>query len=152
MKRLIYFLCLVFGALACKEVYELPPQAMLQASFINSKTKNAVSTSVTVWGVNQEFLWVKDSVLQKILLPLSSNDTTDFLVIFDDVVDTLTFFHQPVKKYDSMETGFYYEHKLDSIYYSNNRIDSIVIKDSLVTKKWNENIVLYLHPLSAGNN
>jgi len=125
---------------------------MLQASFINSKTKNAVSTSVTVWGVNQEFLWVKDSVLQKILLPLSSNDTTDFLVIFDDVVDTLTFFHQPVKKYDSMETGIYYEHKLDSIYYSNNRIDSIVIKDSLVTKKWNENIILYLHPVSAGNN
>jgi len=152
MKRLIYILLLVFAGWSCKEVYELPPQAMLQASFINSGTKTAMSTSVTVWGVDQEFLWVKDSVLQKILLPLSSKDTTDFLVIFDDVVDTLTFFHQPVKKYDSMETGFYYEHKLDSIYYSNNRIDSIVIKDSLVTKKWNENIVLYLHPLSAGNN
>jgi hypothetical protein len=152
MKRFLYLALLVLSIGACKEVYELPPQAMLQASFVNSSTNAVISSSVTVWGVNQEYLWVKDSVLQKILLPLSPSDTTNFLIILDDVVDTLTFFHQPLKRYDSMETGFYYEHKLDSIYYSNNRIDSVVIKDSLVTKKWNENIVLYLHPLSAGNN
>jgi hypothetical protein len=152
MKRFLYLALLVLSIGACKEVYELPPQAMLQASFVNSSTNAVISSSVTVWGVNQEYLWVKDSVLQKILLPLSPNDTTNFLIILDDVVDTLTFFHQPLKRYDSMETGFYYEHKLDSIYFSNNRIDSVVIKDSLVTKKWNENIVLYLHPLSAGNN
>lgn len=152
MKRLFYLFFLVFAGIACKEIYELPPQAMLQASFINSKTKNTIAPNVTVWGINREFLWVKDSVLEKILLPLSSNDTTNFLVAFDQVVDTLTFFHQSIKKYDSMETGLYYEFKLDSIYFSRHRIDSIDIKDSAVTKKWNENIVLYLHPLSDSNN
>jgi hypothetical protein len=41
---------------------------------------------------------------------------------------------------------------LKSINYTNNRIDSISITDSLVTKKWNENIKLYLSPLATGNN
>jgi hypothetical protein len=152
MKRLIYLILILFTAFACKEVYESPPQAFVQAVLLNSSTKAAVSQKVTVWGIGQEYLWVKDSLVQKILLPLSSNDTTSFLISFDSKIDTITFIHQNIQKFDSMESGFYFEYKLQAIDYSNNRIDSVVITDSLVTKKWNENIKLYLTPSTTGGN
>ena len=51
-----------------------------------------------------------------------------------------------------METGFYYEYKLDTIEFTHNRLDSIKIIDSLVTIKWNENIKLYIRPLPPVGN
>jgi hypothetical protein len=152
MKRLIYLILILFAGSACKEVYDNPPQAFVQAALLNSLTKAPVSQKVTVWGIGQEYLWVKDSLLQKILLPLSSNDTTSFLISFDSKIDTVTFIHQTMQKFDSMESGFYFEFKLQAIDYTNNRIDSVVITDSLVTKKWNENIKLYLTPTATGGN
>jgi hypothetical protein len=136
---------------ACKEVYEIPPQALVQASFLNSSTKTAMSQKVTVRGLGQEYLWVKDTLLQKILLPLSSNDTTSFQISFGSKIDTIRFIHQTNQKFDNMESGFYFEYKLQSIDFTNNQIDSIQITDSLVTKKWNENIKLYLTPSTGGN-
>ena len=47
---------------------------------------------------------------------------------------------------------FYYEYKLRNIDFSQNRIDSILITDSLVTKTWHENIKLYIRPLPSGSN
>ena len=137
MKRFIYLTFVLILVNACKEVYEIPPQAFVKAYFLNSSTKAAISQKVTAWGSGQEYLWVKDSLLQKILLPLSSNDTTSFVISFDSKIDTITFIHQTMQKFDSMESGFYFEYKLQSIDYTNNQIDSILISESLVTKKWN---------------
>jgi len=152
MKRFLYLIVVLIALAACKEVFDVPPQALIQATFLNSETKNAISPKTTIYGIGLEYLWVKDSVLQKILLPLSSNDTTSYVIAFDSKIDTVTFIHDTYQKYASMESGFYFEYKLKSIDYTNNRIDSILITDSLVTKKWNENIKLYLSPLATGNN
>jgi len=152
MKRFINLILVLILLNACKEVYEIPPQAFLQATFLNASTKGTVSQSVTVWGTGQEYLWIKDTLLQKILLPLSANDTTSFVISLDSKIDTITFIHQTMQKFDTMESGFYFEYKLQSIDYTNNQIDSILITDSLVTKKWNENIKLYLTPSTTGGN
>lgn len=152
MKRLLYLICILLAVAACKEEFEAPPKAMLQVNFLNSITKDTISSKTTMKGWGQEYLWVKDSVLQDILLPLSSNDSTRFIVSFDSVIDTITFFHQTILKYESMESGFYNEYKLRSIVNTKNRIDSVEISDSLITKNWNENIKLYLHPLSISDN
>jgi len=152
MKRFINLILVLILLNACKEVYEIPPQAFLQASLLNSSTNAAVSQNVTVWGSGQEYLWIKDTLLQKILLPLSSNDTTSFVISIDSKIDTITFIHQTMQKFDSMESGFYFEYKLQSIDFTTNQIDSILITDSLVTKKWNENIKLYLTPFTTGGN
>ncbi len=152
MKRFLYLILILMAGSACKEVFEAPPQAFLQVSFLNSSTNNPIFPSTTVWGIGLENLWVKDSVLHEILLPLSANDSTNFLISFDSHIDTITFNHETIQKYASMESGFYFEYKLHSIDYTHNRIDSIHIIDSLITKKWNENIILYIHPLSVGNN
>ncbi len=152
MKRFLYLISILIIGSACTEVFEAPPQAFLQASFLNSSNKQAISPSVTIWGIGLENLWVKDSVIQEIIFPLTTKESTTYQIKFDSKIDTITFIHQTSQKYASMETGFYYEYKLKSIEYTKHRIDSIQIIDSLVTQKWHENITLYLHPLSAGNN
>ncbi|HAQ17613.1 MAG TPA: hypothetical protein DCR40_00065 [Prolixibacteraceae bacterium] len=152
MKRFLYLICILIAASGCKEVFEAPPQSFLKVSFLNSSTKATISPKVSVLGVGLENMWVKDSVLKEILLPLSVNDATSYLISLDAKNDTITFIHETIQKYASMESGFYFEYKLQSIDFTNNRIDSILITDSLVTKKWNENIKLYVHPLPSGNN
>lgn len=152
MKRIFQALLILIAVLACKEVFESPPQAFLKASLWDSATQKTVESKISVWGIGLDNLWIRDSVLQEIILPLSGNDTTSYLIWFDSKADTVTFIHETTQKYASMESGFYYEYKLRSIDCTHYRIDSIRILDSLVTKKWNENIKLYLHPLSAGGN
>lgn len=152
MKRFLYFTFILIVLSACKEVFLPPPQALVQVSLLNSKTKLPMSPTVSVWGIGREYLWQKDTVAQEILLPLSTDNTTSFQLTFDSKTDTVSFIHETYQRYASMETGLYYEFKLKSIKYTHHRIDSIRITDSLVIKKWNENIKLYLHPLSAGGN
>jgi hypothetical protein len=152
MKRFFYLISFLAAFSACEEVYEDPPQSLAQAKFLNSETNAAISSSITVWGIDMEEAWVKDTLLSGIILPLSPNDTTRFLISFDSTVDTLTFVHETFQKYDSMETGFYYEFKIKSVGFTQNRINDLEITDSLVTKNWHENILLYLRPLPAGGN
>jgi len=139
-------------AAACKEVFEAPPQSLLQASLLNSETNKAITPRISVIGAGLDSLWIYQEDLSSFLLPLSQKDTTTFLISFDSYIDTLTFFHETRLKYASMETGFYFDYKLDSIAFTHTRIDSILITDSLITTKWNENIKLYIRPLPAGGN
>jgi hypothetical protein len=152
MKRFFYLISFMVALSACKEVYEAPPQALVEVKFLDATTNKVISSSITVQGIGVETSWLKDTLLQGIILPLSPADTTSFVITFDTTVDTLTFFHETFKKYDSMETGFYYDFKIKSVEQTHHRIESIQIIDSLVTKDWHENIELYLHPLPAGSN
>ena len=152
MKRFFYLISFLAALSACKEVYESPPQALVEAKFLDATTNKAISSSITVHGIGVETTWVKDTLLQGIILPLSPIDTTSFLISFDSTVDTLTFYHETFKKYDSMETGFYYDFIIKSVESTHHRIESIQIIDTLVTKDWHENIELYLSPLPSGSN
>ena len=152
MKRILQFIFLLIIGTSCKEVYDLPPQSMLQATFMNSETNKALTLNVSAIGLGLDNYLLKDSTIKTLLFPLKSTDTTNYVVTFDSSIDTITFLHQTFQKYDSMESGFYYEYKLDSIIHTHNRIDSIQITDSLITKKWHENIKLYIRPLPAGSN
>jgi hypothetical protein len=152
MKRFFILISFLIAFAACKEVFVAPPKALLQASLLNTSTKIAMSSTVSAWGIGRDIPLVADSTLEKILFPLSTGDTTYFVITFDSVVDTLTFFHETTQEYDSMESGFYYDFKLDSIAFTHNRIDSIAISDILVTTKWHENIKLYIRPLPALGN
>jgi hypothetical protein len=152
MKIFLYLIFILIVASACKEVYDQPPQAFVGTSFLNSNTQKALSSNIIVWGDAPQSLWLNDTILQKVMLPLSSNDTTQLMISFDSYVDTITFIHGTYQKYESMETGFYYEYILKSIDFTHNRIADIQIADSLVTINWHENIILYLRPLPAGSN
>jgi hypothetical protein len=152
MMRVVYLIFILIAAIACKEVFEAPPQALLKATLLNSTTKKSISSVVTAHGYGVDSILYKDSTLTELILPLSANNKTIFLISFDSTIDTITFTHETSMKYASMETGFYNEFKLKSINFTKSRIDSIQITDSLVTKTWHENIKLYLRPLPSGSN
>jgi hypothetical protein len=152
MKRVVYLIFFLIAAVSCKEVFEAPPQALLKATLLNSTTKNAITSVVTARGIGLDSILYKDSTLTVLILPLSPNNKSSFLISFDSISDTISFTHEASMKYASMETGFYNEYKLKSIGFTKNRIDSIQITDSLVTKTWHENIKLYLRPLPSGSN
>jgi hypothetical protein len=144
MKRLIYAFTLVLGMMGCKEVFEAPPQALLLGTFYNSVTNQPMSPVVTLLGVGQESLVVDELTSNNVLFPLTITDTTRFIIWLDSTADSITFVHQSIQKLASVEKGFYYEYKLRSVAFTQNRIDSVRIVDSLVTTKWNENIKLYI--------
>lgn len=152
MKRIVYLVFLLIAATACKEVFEAPPQALVEATLLNSTTDATITSVVSVQGVGLDSLFYKETSLSQIILPLSNEDTTSFLISFDSQTDTVRFIHKSTLSYASMETGFYNEYKLLDVDSSHNRIDSIQITDSLVTKTWHENIKLYIRPLSTGSN
>ena len=152
MKRIVYLVFLLIAAIACKEVFEAPPQALVEATLLNSTTDATITSVVSVQGVGLDSLFYKETSLSEVILPLSNEDTTSFLISFDSQTDTVRFIHKATLNYASMETGFYNEYKLLDVDFSHNRIDSIQITDSLVTKTWHENIKLYIRPLSSGSN
>ena len=152
MKRVVYLLLILITTAACKEVFEAPPQALLKATLLNSNAGGTVSPIVSIRGIGIETYLFKDTALRVLNLPLSANTKSSFLVSFDSITDTIDFTYETSMKYASIETGFYNEYKLQSIDFTKNRIDSILITDSLVTKTWHENIKLYLRPLSSGSN
>ena len=152
MKRFLYLICMLIVATACKEVFEAPPQALLLATFYNSSTNKAMSPVVTVQGVGRDSLLNDEESRDNVLFPLTIKDTTRYIIWLDSKADSITFIHQATQKYASVETGFYYEYKLLSVRFTNTRIDSLIIVDSLVTTKWNENIKLYIQPLPVSGN
>ena len=157
MKRFIYFLGILILAASCKEVYDAPPQAFAQASILNpvymdSTKQVAVSSTFTIQGIGIDKPWIKDSTGTAFLIPLWTNDTARFVMTFDTKTDTVFIIHDATMKYASMETGFYYEYKLKALKYTHNRIDSLIISDSLATINWHENIKFYLRPLPGGGN
>lgn len=152
MKRVVYLILILIAVAACKEVFEAPPQALLKATLLNSNAGGTVSPIVSIRGIGIETYLFKDTALSVLNLPLSANTKSSFLVSFDSITDTIDFTYETSMKYASIETGFYNEYKLQSIDFTKNRIDSILITDSLVTKTWHENIKLYLRPLSSGSN
>lgn len=152
MKRFLVPILILLVAIGCKEVFEAPPKALLLATFYNSTTKNGMSPVVTVQGVGRDSLLVDEVSTSNVLLPLTLQDTTRYIVWLDSKADSITFIHETKQKLASIESGFYYEYKLLSVAFTHNRIDSLTIIDSLVTKKWNENIKLYIHPLPVSGN
>lgn len=152
MKRIIYLIFILLGVTACKEVFEAPPQALLKATLMNSTTNKSIESIVTSRGVGLDSLFYSKTNLSEILLPLSAKDTTSFHISFDSTIETISLTHSTSMKYASMESGFYNEYKLLKVDFSRNRIDSILITDSLVTKTWHENIKIYIRPLPTNGN
>lgn len=152
MKRLLYAIIILIGVIGCKEVFEDPPQAFLYGTFYNSTTNLAMSPTITLQGVGREsLLYVEESTFD-LLLPLTIKDTTQYIIWIDSTADSLTLVHETTQKLASVETGFFYEYKLLSVAFTQTRIDSITIVDSLVTTQWNENIKLYIQPLPGSSN
>ena len=152
MKKLTYFVLLVIAVAACKEVFDPPPQALLEVSIEYSDPNTTITPKVSVQGVDKDSIWIYQEELTTFRLPLTSHNNTEFVVLLDSIADTLNIFHENEFKYESIESGFYNEHWILDIEHTLHRIDSVVVVDSAVTKNWHENIQLYISSIAANNN
>ncbi|MGQ8336339.1 DUF6452 family protein [Sunxiuqinia sp. A32] len=151
MKRIASFIILIIAIVACEDIYEAPPQALLEVNVQNSNPNATRVPKVSVYGVEQDSIWIYQEQTQNFRLPLRPHEYSSFVLLLDSIADTLTVHHETIFKYGSLESGFYNEHWINEIENTFHRIDSVVVVDSAVTKNWHENIKLYIGPIPASN-
>lgn len=149
MKQVKIMLLLLMAFAACKEVFETPPQSLVEVAVAYSDGKQTGSPAISVQGVDRDSIWIYQVKTKQFRLPLSLYDSSSFVVLFDSIPDTLTIYHDTKLSYESMESGFFTEHFITGIKHSWNRIDSLMVVDSTVNQFWHENIRLYIANLPA---
>lgn len=152
MKKTLYILGLIVLAIACEESFEPPPKALLEVKLVNADTLDKSVPVVTAYGVGLDSIWIDSVKTTSFRLQLGTESSSSFVLLFDSVADTLTIFHENELIFESAETGFYYQYKILDIEHTLHRIDDYEVTDSVVTKKWHENIQLYINPLPANGN
>ncbi len=152
MKQFRIILLSLFVLIACKEVFDPPPQSLMEVSVKYSDSKQTGYPKISAYGVDMDSIWIYQEQTNLIRLPLSRKDTTAFVLLFDSIPDTLTIYHSTTLNYESMESGFFTEYWIKKIEHSQNRIDSVIMKDSAVNQFWHENIKLYINNLPADAN
>lgn len=146
MKHIPGILLLIVALVSCKEVYDRPPQSLAQVNLYNDTTLKARTTRVTVKGYQNDSTWIKNENLAYFQLPLDQNvNEAVYILLMDSVADTLIINYNSKLVYESMESGFYTEHYIQSFSTTANKIDSISLIDTLVISTWHENIQLYLN-------
>jgi hypothetical protein len=152
MKRTVHILLLLVLAIACNESFDAPPKALLEVSLVNVDTLDTSSPLITVYGVGLDSIWIDSIETNTFRLQLGTELSSSFVLLLDSIADTLTIFHENELIFESAESGFYYQYKIQDIEHTFYRIDDYEITDSLVTKNWHENIQLYINPLPADDN
>lgn len=153
MRKILHIAFLIVALAACKEVFNPPPQSLVNAS-LHYSNKELTSKKIifSVIGLGMDNFWVEKDSTSNVLLPLSDGKHTGFIFKLNNFTDTIIIQAEPKLIYESMESGFYREFKIEEILHTTYRIDSIVIQDSVVTKEWNENIAIYINTLTDPRN
>lgn len=148
MKHFLSIL-LVLAMAACEETFDNPPRSELVAQIRFSSGTQQDNPFLSVYGLEQDSIWISQVQTNAFNLPLSTAESSSFAVLLDSIADTLIIAHENTINYESLESGFYYEYRIKEISHTFNRIDSIVVLDSAVTQTWNENIILYITDLPS---
>lgn len=149
MKQFFLLFILIAAAVACKEVYDTPPESRVQLGLYYTNVDNSDTPLLTTYGLGQDSIWYDAESTDSFLLPLSDSGVSTFVVLIDSVADTLQIQYSPHIAYESMESGFYYTYWIQSVMSTANKIDKISLTDTLVNENWHENIQLYLNDSTA---
>jgi hypothetical protein len=152
MKKAFYIFFLAFVAIACDESFDAPPKALLEVKLVNVDTLDTSSPLISVYGVGLDSLWIDSVSTNTFRLQLGTGLSSSFVLLLDSIADTLTVYHENELIFESAESGFYYQYKIQDIEHTSHRVDDYEVTDSLVTKNWHENIQLYINPLPADGN
>lgn len=145
MKYLFRFLLIALIAVACEEVYTIPPRSQVQLNLYNMETQGARTTLISAIGLGQDSVFISANNSSTILLPLDPEGITTYVLLLDSVADTIQFVHSSEMVYESMESGFYYTYNLQGLGMSLHKIDSVSVLDTIVNANWHENIQLFLN-------
>jgi hypothetical protein len=121
-------------------------ESFLKASLYNDITKKLQAPdSLSVHGLNKDStIYMKAVKVQPALFPLNSvTDNCAFVIEINGVADTATFWYYSYPHLISKECGFTFYHMLDSLTFTKNIIDTIIIRNKSITTINEENIRIF---------
>jgi len=136
-------------AIACKEVFEVPPQSRAGVGLYYLNDANTGTPLISVHGLGHDSMWYDGINTGSFYLPFSETGTSTFVLLIDSVADTLQIEYKPRIAYASMESGFYYTYWIDKVMSTGHKIERINLTDTIVNSEWHENIQLYINDSTA---
>lgn len=122
-------------------------EAFLEASFYSYSSKNPqIPDSLTSFGLDMDTSRIYSAAtgIRLARLPLNPDALSSaFTIRINGVADTLSFFHTSYPHLISRECGYTFYHNIDSVLFTNNGIDSIWIRNTVVTTTDEENIRIF---------
>ncbi|MBP1639808.1 MAG: hypothetical protein H6Q17_1391 [Bacteroidetes bacterium] len=113
----------------------------------NDSTKVFTIDSIWVKGLgNDSVLYANTKSVTTISLPLHKlQDTSRFVIRFNNIYDTLTIVHANIQKYLSLECGCLVTHNIDSVnsYSTTHKVKRIKVKYNYVSTTARENLQIY---------
>ena len=121
--------------------------AYLKATFYSFDTRKIVPPDkLTIYGIGRDTskIYDNDAKVQPAMIPLNpSSDTSTFIIEINSVSDTLKLIYTSFPHLISKECGYTFYHKLDTLFTTNNAIDSIYTGKKDITTINEENIRIY---------
>jgi hypothetical protein len=120
--------------------------------FYGSTSKKAVSwtNAMTVAGYPMDDEELTDTIynaesrLSSLSLPLSYTEQTTFVLHYTDLMkDVITVKHHNIPYVSDIECGTMMFYKIESIDYTTNAIDSIVVKNADINNEEKQNFIIY---------
>ena len=124
---------LLFAVVSCRRDCEFVPVSNAGVGFYTISNNQEVTKSfdsIYVYPVNMEgsvmYNWSKN--VNSVRLPLSPHeDFSGFIFILNDIRDTVQFFYKRQLYFVSEECGFSVNFSIDSLIFTTNQIDSVII-------------------------
>ncbi|MCX6182230.1 MAG: DUF6452 family protein [Bacteroidetes bacterium] len=114
-----------------------------QAGFHHVPDTLVLVSNLSVWGLNHDSLYKKQS-LKQIEFPLSiANGSSAFVINVDSDFDTLTIFHTNTPYLISKQCGYGYQQVIDSVQYTKHLIKNLTWKIPESDKNDKENIQIF---------
>lgn len=122
-------------------------ESSLEASFYSYSSKNPQTPdSLTSFGLGMDTSRIYSAAtgVRFARLPLNPDTLSSvFTIKINGVADTLSLFHTSYPHLISRECGYAFYHNIDSVQFTNNGIDSIWIRNTVVTTTDEENIRIF---------
>lgn len=122
-------------------------EAFLEASFYSYSSGNAQPPdSLTAFGLGRDTskIYAATPGIRLARLPLDPDaGSSAFVIRINGVGDTLSFIHTSYPHLISRECGYTFYHNIDSVSFTTNAIDSIWVRNIVVTTVDEENIRIY---------
>jgi len=114
--------------------------------YLNTAKTSKAPDSLTVYGLNTGQLKIYNSAknVTRAELPLNPvQKSCGFVLKINGTPDTISMFYNSYPHLISIECGYTYYFTIDSVIYSHNLIDTVIIRNPFVTTADEENIRIY---------
>jgi hypothetical protein len=121
-------------------------EAFLGATFSSPALNQQAPDSLTVYGYGRDTakIYSASRLINIASLPLNpSAQSTVFALNINGITDTISFYHYSYPHLISRECGYTYNHTLDSLTHTSNIIDSVWIRNNLITTTNEDNIRIF---------